>query len=135
MSIHAGTTLGGRYVLRSLLAVGGMGEVWRAEDTDLGRPVAVKVLKEAAASNETFLKRFTNEARNAAGLTHPNIAQVFDYGDQEGTAYLVMELVEGEPLSSILEREITLSEPRLARIIIETCLGLQVAHEAGIMHR
>ncbi len=135
MTIHAGTTLGGRYVLRSLLAVGGMGEVWRAADTELDRPVAVKVLKEAAASNETFLKRFTNEARNAAGLTHPNIAQVFDYGDQEGTAYLVMELVEGEPLSSILEREVTLTERRLVRIIIETCLGLQVAHDAGIMHR
>lgn len=135
MSIHAGTTLGGRYVLRSLLAVGGMGEVWRAADTELERPVAVKVLKDSAAANETFLKRFTNEARNAAGLTHPNIAQVLDYGDQEGTAYLVMELVEGEPLSSILEREITLDEPRLARILIETCRGLQVAHDAGVMHR
>lgn len=135
MSINAGTTLGGRYVLRSLLAVGGMGEVWRAADTELDRPVAVKVLKDSAASNETFLKRFHNEARNAAGLTHPNIAQVFDYGDQEGTAYLVMELVEGEPLSTILEREVTLDEVRLAHILIETCLGLQVAHDAGVMHR
>ncbi|MFW2512662.1 serine/threonine-protein kinase [Demequina sp. SO4-13] len=135
MSIHSGTTLVGRYVLRSLLAVGGMGEVWRAEDTELDRPVAVKVLKDSASSNETFLKRFQNEARNAAGLTHPNIAQVLDYGDQDGTAYLVMELVEGEPLSSILEREVTLEEPRLAHILIETCLGLQVAHDAGVMHR
>ncbi|MFN3865139.1 MAG: serine/threonine-protein kinase [Demequina sp.] len=135
MSIHAGTTLGGRYVLKSLLAVGGMGEVWRAADTELDRPVAVKVLKDSAASNETFLKRFHNEARNAAGLTHPNIAQVFDYGDQDGTAYLVMELVEGEPLSSILEREVTLEERRLANLLIETCLGLQVAHNAGVMHR
>ncbi len=135
MRIHAGTTLGGRYVLRSLLAVGGMGEVWRGEDTELGRPVAIKVLKEHAAANETFLKRFTNEARNAAGLVHPNIAQVFDYGDQEGTAYLVMELVEGEPLSTILEREVTLTEPRLVHILVETALGLQEAHDAGVMHR
>ena len=135
MSIHAGTTLGGRYVLRSLLAVGGMGEVWRAEDSELGRPVAVKVLKEHAAANETFLKRFTNEARNAAGLSHRNIAKVYDYGDQEGTAYLVMELVVGEPLSTILERERTLAEPRLVHILLETAAGLQAAHDAGVMHR
>ena len=135
MTITAGTTLGGRYVLRSLLAVGGMGEVWRGEDSELGRPVAVKVLKDGAAANETFLKRFRNEAKNAAGLAHENIAQVFDYGDQEGTAYLVMELVEGEPLSTILERERTLDEARVVRILAETARGLEVAHEAGVMHR
>mgnify|MGYP000203423394 FL=1 len=135
MSIHAGTTLGGRYVLRSLLAVGGMGEVWRGLDTDLDREVAVKVLKESAAENETFLKRFRNEAKNAAGLLHANIAQVFDFGDHDGTPYLVMELVEGEPLSTIIERERTLPEDRLVTILRHTCRGLAVAHEAGVMHR
>ncbi|WP_062077272.1 serine/threonine-protein kinase [Demequina globuliformis] len=135
MSIHAGTTLGGRYVLRSLLAVGGMGEVWRGEDSELGRPVAVKVLKEHAAANETFLKRFRNEARNAAGLIDDRIAQVFDYGDQEHTAYLVMELVEGEPLSTIIERERTLPEARIGTILAQTARGLDVAHRAGVMHR
>ncbi|WP_084079471.1 serine/threonine-protein kinase [Demequina sp. NBRC 110057] len=135
MSLHAGTTLGGRYVLRSLLAVGGMGEVWRGTDTELDRPVAVKVLKEHAAANETFLKRFRNEARNAAGLLHDNIAQVYDYGDHDDTAYLVMELVEGESLATILERERTLPEARLTRIMVETCRGLAVAHAAGVMHR
>jgi len=113
MQLQGGTTLGGRYVLRSLLAVGGMGEV----------------------SRETFLKRFNNEARNAAGLMHPNIAQVYDYGDQAGTAYLVMELVEGEPLSTVLEREITVDEHRLVRIMIGTCRGLHAAHTAHVMHR
>ncbi|MFV0632985.1 serine/threonine-protein kinase [Demequina sp.] len=135
MSITAGTTLGGRYVLNSLLAVGGMGEVWRGQDSELDRPVAVKVLKEGAAANDTFLQRFRNEAKNAAGLTHENIAQVFDYGDQEGTAYLVMELVEGEPLSTVLEREKVLAEPRLVAIMAATARGLQAAHDAGIMHR
>lgn len=135
MQVTGGTTLGGRYVLRSLLAVGGMGEVWRAIDSELDRPVAVKVLKEDAKNNETFLRRFRNEAKNAAGLMHANIAQVYDYGDQGGTAYLVMELVEGEPLATILEREITIDEHRLVRMMIGTCRGLQVAHEAGIMHR
>lgn len=135
MTIHAGTTLGGRYVLRSLLAVGGMGEVWRGMDADLDREVAVKVLKEGAAENETFLRRFRNEAKNAAGLVHANIAQVYDFGDHAGTPYLVMELVEGEPLSTILERERTLDERRLVAILRETCRGLEVAHRAGVMHR
>ncbi|WP_062528001.1 serine/threonine-protein kinase [Demequina rhizosphaerae] len=135
MGIHAGTTLGGRYVLRSLLAVGGMGEVWRGTDTDLDREVAIKVLKEGAAENETFLRRFRNEAKNAAGLLHGNIAQVYDYGDHDGTPYIVMELVEGEPLSTILERERTLDEARLVTIMRHTCRGLEAAHAAGIMHR
>lgn len=135
MAIHAGTTLGGRYVLNSLIAVGGMGEVWRAEDTELTRPVAVKLLKDGASHNEVFLKRFRNEAKNAAGLSHPNIAQVLDYGDYDGTAYLVMELVEGEPLSSILERERTISEARVVTVLTFACRGLQAAHDAGVMHR
>ena len=74
MGIAAGTTLGGRYVLRSMIAVGGMGEVWRGEDIELARPVAIKTLKESSASNTVFLKRFRNEARNAAGLMHPTHA-------------------------------------------------------------
>ncbi|WP_084125100.1 serine/threonine-protein kinase [Demequina sp. NBRC 110054] len=135
MHIGAGTTLGGRYVLESLIAVGGMGEVWRASDIDLSRKVAVKTLKEASAANETFLRRFANEARNAAGVQHPNIAQVLDYGDQQGTAYLVMELVEGEPMSTILERERTIPEARLVRLMVAACRGLQAAHGEGIMHR
>jgi serine/threonine protein kinase len=135
MQMQAGTTLGGRYVLRSLLAVGGMGEVWRGIDSELDRPVAVKVLKEEAQGNETFLKRFRNEAKNAAGLMHPHIAQVFDYGDQAGTAYLIMELVEGEPLSTVLERELTVDEHRLVRMMIGTCQGLHAAHQAQVMHR
>ncbi len=135
MAIGSGTTLGGRYVLESLIAVGGMGEVWRATDIDLSRKVAVKTLKEASASNATFLKRFKNEARNAAGVQHPNIAQVLDYGDQEGTAYLVMELVDGEPMSTILERDRVIPERRLVGLMIATCRGLDAAHAAGIMHR
>lgn len=135
MPLKPGTTLGGRYVFDALIAVGGMGEVWRATDTELDRKVAVKVLKDGAHDNEVFLKRFRNEARNAAGLMHPNIAQVFDYGDQEGTAYLVMELVDGEPMSAILERERTIAERRLVTMLIDTCRGLQAAHDAKIMHR
>lgn len=135
MQLKPGTTLGGRYTFDSLIAVGGMGEVWRAQDTELDREVAVKVLKDGGSENDIFLKRFRNEASNAAGLTHPNIAQVFDYGDQEGIAFLVLELVNGEPMSAILERERTIAERRLVKMLIDTCRGLQAAHDAKIMHR
>jgi serine/threonine-protein kinase len=135
VTLRAGTTLSGRYTLASLIAVGGMGEVWRAQDGDLSRLVAVKVLKDSATGNDTFLRRFRNEAKNAAGLAHPNIAQVYDYGDHDGTAFLVMEFVDGEPLSSILERERTISEARVVRILDQTSQGLAVAHAAGVMHR
>jgi len=133
--MRAGATLASRYTLTSMIAVGGMGEVWRANDDELSRTVAVKVLKDSATTSDTFLRRFRNEAKNAAGLAHPNIAQVFDYGDHEGTAFLVMEFVDGEPLSSILERERTISEARVVRILDQTADGLDAAHSAGIMHR
>ena len=135
MTLRAGTTLGDRYTLERLIAVGGMGEVWKANDVDLHRDVAVKVLKDSAHGNETFLRRFRNEAKNAAGLAHPNIAQIFDYGDHDGIAFLVMELVDGEPLSTILERDRTISEARVVRILDGTASGLAVAHAAGVMHR
>ena len=120
MTLRAGSTLASRYTLTSLIAVGGMGEVWKAQDNDLHRTVAVKVLKDSASANETFLKRFRNEAKNAAGLAHPNIAQIFDYGDHDGIAFLVMEFVDGEPLSSILEKERTISEVRVVHILKQT---------------
>src|SRR4029453_3961264 len=93
-------------------AVGGMGEVWRAEDTVLPRVVAVKVLKSELLTDPAFLERFRAEARTTAQLSHPGIASVFDYGEATphgdadlAVAYLVMELVDGEPLSAILARE------------------------------
>ena len=104
--------LGDRYELDRLIAAGGMGQVWRAQDIALHRPVAVKVLRSEYTGDPTFVARFRAEAQHAASLSHPNIAAVFDYGEataQDGTgetlAYLVMELVEGEPLSALLARE------------------------------
>jgi eukaryotic-like serine/threonine-protein kinase len=133
--IAEGSLLGNRYQLTSLLAIGGMGRVWRGHDNELDIPVAVKVLKEEAGDNAIFLKRFEIEARNAARLSHRNICQVLDYGSEEGNAYIVMELVDGESLATILEREIVLDERRLVQLLLHTCLGLQAAHEAGIIHR
>ncbi|QGQ17961.1 protein kinase [Cellulomonas sp. JZ18] len=126
---------GGRYRLLRRIAVGGMGEVWEANDDALARPVAVKVLRAEFAGDAGFLERFRTEARNSAALSHPNIAALFDYGEQDGSAYLVMELVVGEPLSDLLEREPVLDPRRLLPVLAQTARGLHAAHEAGVVHR
>lgn len=126
---------GGRYRLLRRIAVGGMGEVWEANDDALQRPVAVKVLRAEFAGDAGFLERFRTEARNSAALSHPNIAALFDYGEQDGSAYLVMELVVGEPLSDLLEREPVLDPRRLLPVLAQTARGLHAAHQAGVVHR
>jgi serine/threonine-protein kinase len=128
-------TLGGRYTLVERIAVGGVGEVWRARDDVLGRDVAVKVLKEEYAADPNFLVRFRNEARNTAALSHPGIANVFDYGEVDGTAYLVMELVAGEPLSALVARGDRLSAQRTLHLVGQAALALHAAHLAGVIHR
>jgi len=130
-----GLSLGNRYRLVRRIAVGGMGEVWVATDTALGREVAVKVLREEFAGNVDFLQRLRTEARNNARLSHPAIAQMYDYGEQEGSGYLVMELVIGEPMSDLLEREPVLQAHRLLPILTKAARGLAAAHEAGVVHR
>ncbi len=141
-----GHLLGGRYRLSGRIAVGGMGEVWRGTDELLDRPVAVKLLSAAHATDEAFRARFRAEARYAASLSHPNIAQVFDYGetssDEEapadlpsGGAYLVMELVPGEPLSALIARQERLPTADTLRIVSQAADALAAAHEAGIVHR
>lgn len=126
---------GGRYRLLRRIAVGGMGEVWEANDDALARAVAVKVLRSEFAGDAGFLERFRTEARNSAALHHPHIAALFDYGEQEGSAYLVMELVVGEPLSDLLEREPVLPARRLLPMLAQTSRGLHAAHLAGVVHR
>ncbi|NBX23369.1 MAG: serine/threonine protein kinase, partial [Microbacteriaceae bacterium] len=127
MRPSAGMNFGGRYVLDSRIAVGGMGEVWQATDTIIGRQVAIKILKDEYLGDPGFLERFRAEARHAALVNHEGIANVYDYGEEEGSAYLVMELVPGEPLSSVLEREHTLSIDRTLDIVAQTAVALQAA--------
>ncbi|MGY1836713.1 protein kinase [Blastococcus sp. SYSU DS0510] len=132
--------LSGRYELLSLLATGGMGQVWRSRDVVLGRSVAVKVLRSEYAGDPTFLARFRAEARHSALLTHRNIAALFDYGettdgDGEALAYLVMELVEGESLAQVLQREGRLGVDRTLDVLHQTAAGLAAAHAAGLVHR
>jgi len=131
--------LGNRYKLLVPLASGGMGRVWRARDTLLERPVAVKVLRSEFTGDPTFRARFRAEAQHTAALHHPNIASVFDYGeieeDGERMAYLVMELVEGENLSDLLEREGRLSPARTLDVLRQASSALAAAHAAGVIHR
>src|SRR3954466_9406609 len=134
--------LGDRYELHQLIAAGGMGQVWRGTDVALHRSVAIKVLRSEYTGDPSFLARFRAEAQHAASLSHPNIAAVFDYGEemaQDGTgetmAYLVMELVEGEPLSALVAREGPLDTQTTLSLLRQTAFGLGEAHRAGMVHR
>lgn len=131
----SGMTLGGRYELTDRIAIGGMGEVWKARDTVLGRIIAIKILKEEYTGDPNFLRRFRAEAQHTALLNHPGVANVFDYGEEEGSGYLVMELVPGDPLSAILDREKVLSPDRTLSIMAQTARALSAAHAQGLVHR
>jgi eukaryotic-like serine/threonine-protein kinase len=135
MILSPDVTIADRFTLEHRIAVGGMGEVWRAQDTLLSRRVAVKVLKPEYAADPSFLRRFRDEARHTAGLSHPGVASVFDYGELGDMAYLVMECVDGEPLSAMLAREGRLSVERSLDIVGQAGLALQAAHDLGVVHR
>ena len=131
---QAGLRLHRRYRLDSLIATGGMGSVWAAEDLLLGRQIAVKVLG-LAPGDPLAAERVRREARAAAGLRHPNVACVYDYGHQDGLDYLVMELLEGESLAGRLDRLGALRPEDAAWIAAEVAGALDAAHRAGIVHR
>ncbi|MBB4935555.1 serine/threonine-protein kinase [Lipingzhangella halophila] len=131
----AGLLLSDRYRLDEQIGSGGMGTVWRATDTLLNRPVAVKLLHPAQMAQPTSRERFRTEGRITAGLSHPGIAQVFDYGEQDDNAYLIMELVPGEPLSSILRRKGALEPGATLDIIVQAAQALGAAHARGVVHR
>jgi len=131
---------GHRYRLDSRIATGGMGEVWRATDTTLGRTVAVKLLKHELADDPGFRSRFETEARNAAALHHPGVASVFDFGDNLDAAtghrpYLVMEYVDGKPLSNLLRAGQQMPPDQARTLLAQTADAVAAAHEAGIVHR
>lgn len=135
MKFQTGTVFGNRYTLGNRIAVGGMGEVWRAADQVLGRTVAMKLLSPSLADQPGFTRRFREEARNGAMLSHPNIAAVYDYGEDSGASWLVMELVEGAPLSQIIKDDGPLGAKRTASILAQAASALQAAHDAGVIHR
>jgi serine/threonine-protein kinase len=135
MKPEAGQIYGNRYRLVDRIAIGGMGEVWRAHDEVILRDVAIKILKPEFMGDPGFLERFRVEARHAARVDHEGIADVYDYGEGSGSAYLVMELVSGDSLARIIEKRIRLTEVEVLSIVEQTAKALHAAHEDGLVHR
>jgi len=131
----AGHLLGGRYTLLTPIAQGGMGEVWKARDRETGRLVAAKVLRPELSGEELSLSRLRIEARNAMRIQHPNIASVLDSGEEDGRGWIVMELVEGRPLTDYLRGGARVAVEDLVPVVIQVALALDAAAAAGVVHR
>lgn len=130
--IEAGSKFG-HYEIRSLIGSGGMGEVYLAKDTKLDRNVALKVLPADVAADQDRMRRFEQEARSAAALSHPNIAHIYEIGDEDGTSFIAMEFVDGQTLNELMRGRIDLA--RSLRYLQHVAEGLAKAHSAGIVHR
>ena len=135
MAVTGTRVLGGRYVLGEVLGTGGMATVWRATDQVLGREVAVKVLSPQFAVDAEFVARFEREARHAPRLSHPRLVTVFDRGIDDGTAFIVMELVADHTVRQVLDDAGRLPPADAAGIAAAVCEALDVAHAAGLVHR
>jgi len=133
--LSPGTMLGGRYRLDERIAGGGMGDVWRGTDDVLGRTVAVKILLAALLDEPGFAERFRGEARTMATINHPGVVDVYDYGNENATAFLVMEYIEGDALSRTLSRVGRLTPARTMALMAQAADALHAAHEKGIVHR
>src|SRR5580698_1265100 len=133
MPLTSGTKLG-PYEIQSPLGAGGMGEVYRARDTRLGRDIAIKVLPQHLSSNPDLKQRFEREARAISSLNHPHICTLHDVGHQDGVDFLVVEYLEGETLAQRLKKG-PLPLRETLKIGIEICEELDKAHRAGIIHR
>src|SRR5712692_6027753 len=133
MTIAAGTKLG-RYEIVSKIGAGGMGEVYLAQDTKLDRRVALKILPADVASSRDRMERFIREAKSAAALNHPHIAQIHEIGEHDGTHFIVMEFIDGVTLREKIHREQT-ELKKLMRYLQHVAEGLSKAHAAGIVHR
>lgn len=133
--LSSGKVLGGRFRLDERVAVGGMGDVWRATDTLLSRDVAIKTLKSHRASDPEFQARFRHEAMTMAALHHPGVADVYDFGEIDDSEYLVMAFVEGEPLDVKIAATGRLDAIKTMSIVAQVARALHAAHTAGIVHR
>jgi len=130
---QSGSVLGGRYELNEPIALGGMGEVWSATDTVLRRVVAVKVLR--TDNPAALASRFRDEARHMAAVSHAGIAHIHDYGEDDTSAFLVMELVPGEPLSKVLADRGRVPVSDALSYLAQTADALSAAHAVGVVHR
>ena len=133
--LEVGTFLGDRYEILELIGSGGMADVYKARCHKLNRFVAIKVLKPEFSSDSSFVSKFKAEAQSAAGLMHPNIVNVYDVGEENRMYYFVMELVEGITLKHYIEKKIRLTAKEAVSIAIQVSMGIEAAHNNGIIHR
>lgn len=132
----SGQVLGERYRLLTVIGEGGMGTVYLAEHTAIGKKLAIKVLAAEFAEDETYRRRFLREAQAISQISHENVIDVTDFGvTPQGSLYLVMELLEGSGLADVLRNEGALPWPRAKTLLLQICAGLQAAHDRGILHR
>ena len=130
-----GTIFAGRYRLERKLGGGGMADVWLAEDQELGRKVAIKMLHDRYANDTQFVERFRREATHAAGLSHPNVVSIFDRGEAEGSYFIVMEYVEGRTLKELIVTRGPCPVPVAISYVRQVLAALRYAHRNGIVHR
>ena len=130
-----GEVINSRYRIVSLLGIGGMGEVYRADDLKLDQPVALKFLGRKLAGNDAAQERLHAEVRLTRGITHPNVCRVYDVGEVDGQSFLTMEYIDGEDLQSLLQRIGRLPRDKATELARQLCAGLQAAHQQGILHR
>ena len=135
MRLTEGQVLDGRYRLINRIGSGGMADVWAADDTELGRRVALKVLHENFARDREFVDRFRREAEAAAGLQHPNVVGVYDRGEFDGTYYIAMEYCEGRSLKQVITSEAPLDVRRAIRITKQILIAARFAHRRNVIHR
>lgn len=135
MKLVEGQLIHRRYRLDKRLAQGGMGEVWRGQDMEINRDVAIKAMRADLTVDDSKLRRLRAEARNSANLAHPNIAALFEYYEDNGIGYLIMEYVPSPSLSEIFKKRGAMPATELLPILIQTARGLFVAHSHGIIHR
>ena len=133
--ISPGTIVDGRYTVISRVGSGGMADVWCAQDEQLGRKVALKLLHRRFAEDAEFVERFRREASSAAGLQHPNVVQVYDRGEWDGTYYIAMEYLEGRNLKQVIREDSPLPPARAIDLTIQILKAARFAHKRGIIHR
>src|SRR5438128_7708823 len=130
-----GSVVDGRYKVVARLGAGGMADVYLAEDQQLGRKVALKLLHHRFAENPGFVERFRREAQAAAGLQHPNVVSVYDRGAHDGTYYIAMEYLPGRSLKQLIRQEAPLEPIRAIDIGIQILKAARFAHRRGVIHR
>src|SRR4051812_25554924 len=130
-----GTVVDGRYRIQRRIGSGGMADVYCAEDSQLGRQVAIKLVHRRFARDREFVERFRREASAAAGLQHPNVVSVFDRGEYDGTYYIAMEYLPGQTLKEVIHAEAPLDQLRAIDYAIQILEAASFAHRRGVVHR